>query len=223
MGTEAPMTTNFDQPTAPAAASERVPEWLETAIRRIEGDDRLDPLARRVRNVADRIAGGAGGPVLAGDWLGHALHPLLTDFPLGCWLSAGVLDLVGGKRSRPAAQRLVALGLVMVPPTVATGLVDYTGADSPPTRRVGAVHAAGNSMVALCYFGSWRARRRGRHFRGVVWGLAGGGLAVVTGYLGGHLSFGRGVGIGARGDLDTAAEPSLRSNPPLDAYTGAPV
>ena len=40
------------------------------------------------------------GPVkdaLSGTWLGHALHPLLTDLPIGTWTSAVLLDWLGGQ------------------------------------------------------------------------------------------------------------------------------
>jgi hypothetical protein len=74
-------------------------------------------------------------------------------------------------------------------------------------KRVGAVHAIGNTMVALLYYRSWRARRRGHHFSGVVLGMTGGLLAWGTGYLGGHMSFARGAGMGERG-LHPEEEPS---------------
>ena len=60
------------------------------------------------------------------------------------------------------------------------------------------MHAVGNTFVLVLYAASWRSRRRSR-IRGVMWGLAGGSLAWATGYLGGHLSFARGVGVGPRG------------------------
>jgi uncharacterized membrane protein len=178
--------------------SHQAPEPLRATVERIEANSRLDAPARRLRAIAERVNEGPRGDALRGSWLGHAVHPLLTDLPLGCWLSAGVLDIFGGKASRRAAQRLVGFGLLAVPPTVATGLAEYATVDATPTRRVGAVHAAGNGIVAMCYLSSWRARRRGRHATGVMWGLVGGILAIATGYLGGHLSFGRGIGVGER-------------------------
>lgn len=175
------------------------PRWLSDAVARIESEARLDQLAGPLARVGRSIESGPRGDLLRGTWLGHALHPLLTDFPLGCWLSAGFLDLFGGRSSRRAAQRLVGLGLLAVPPTAASGLTDWTGIRDERTRRIGVAHAVGNGIVALLYLRSWRARRRGRHARGVLWAMAGGLLAWGTGYLGGHLSFGRGAGIGERG------------------------
>lgn len=175
------------------------PRWLSGAVARIEGDARLDRFAQPLATAGKSIASGPRGDALRGTWLGHALHPLLTDLPLGCWLSAGFLDLLGGRSSRRAAQRLVGLGLLAVPPTAASGLTDWTGIRNERTRRIGVAHAFGNAIVALLYLRSWRARRRGRHVRGALWAMTGGLLALGTGYLGGHLSFGRGVGVGERG------------------------
>src|SRR3954468_12186738 len=123
----------------------------------------LDRPAALITRVARRVGSGRAGAVLRGEWLGHALHPLLTDFPLGCWLAAGLLDLFGGRSSRRAAQRLVGLGLVHGVPTAAAGLADWSQLREPRTRRVGVVHAIGNTVVATCYFRSWANRRGGRN------------------------------------------------------------
>jgi uncharacterized membrane protein len=183
----------------PVTTSTRMPLALQDAIGRIERNERLDPVAGALGRAGAPLSSGRFGPVLRGEWLGHALHPLLTDLPMGCWLSAGLLDLVGGRSSRKAAQRLVGLGLLLVPPTAAAGMADWAPVTDPRSRRVGVVHAVGNTLVALVYFRSWRARRRGHHGRGRLLGFAAGLLAWGTGYLGGHLSFARGVGQGARG------------------------
>jgi uncharacterized membrane protein len=177
----------------------RPPRWLEGALLRCERSGELDRLGGPFQTLAARLGEGQRGDVLRGTWLGHALHPLLTDFPLGCWASAGLLDLLGGRSSRRAAQRLVGLGLLFVPTTAASGLVDWSTIEQPTARRVGVVHALGNTVVAALYLASWRARRRHRHLRGVAFGMMGGILAWGTGYLGGHLSFARGVGTGPRG------------------------
>jgi len=62
-------------------------------------------------------------------------------------------------------------------------------------RRIGAVHAVANTAALLLYVGSLRARRRGRHGRGVALGLMGVGALAAGGHLGGHLSYDKGVGV----------------------------
>src|SRR4051794_28689118 len=140
------------------------------------------------------------GPVkdaLAGVPLGHAGHPLLTDVPIGTWTSAALLDLFGGKDSRPAARRLIAAGILSSLPTAASGLNDW--ADTTPAsddvRRVGAVHALANVAALGLYTASLAARRADRHARGVALGLAGMAAITVGGHLGGHLSYSKGVGV----------------------------
>src|SRR4051812_24545442 len=125
------MTSATDQPR-----TMRVPSWLAQSTRRVEQERRLDPAARFVDRAGGAIADGPAGPALRGEWLGHALHPLLTDLPLGCWAASALLDVVGGREARGASQRLIGLGLVMVPPTVAAGLVDTYGLDDSRARRV---------------------------------------------------------------------------------------
>lgn len=183
----------------PQQAMSQAGSVMTDAMERIEGDERLDQLAEAFDGVAAPFGEGAAGSALRGEWLGHALHPLLTDLPMGCWLSSGLLDLMGGRSSRKASQRLVGMGLLFTVPTVAAGLAEYPTIRDRKLRRVASAHAGGNTLVALLYLRSWVSRRRGHHFAGVLWGLAGGLGAWVTGYLGGHLSMGRRVGTGMRG------------------------
>jgi uncharacterized membrane protein len=165
-------------------------ELGQAAVGRIEDDQRLDAAidaaAGPVRALAESPAGGS----LRGEWLGHPLHPMLTDIPIGCWTSAMILDLVGGAKSRFGAQRLIGLGLVSMVPTAMAGAVDWASIDEQKSRRVGFVHAASNSVAGVLYLLSWNARRRGRHSQGVALGMAGGAVATIGGFLGGHLAFG---------------------------------
>jgi uncharacterized membrane protein len=178
-------------------ASERLEGWVQG----IEADERLDPAVNALVPLAETANRGSPGAFLRGQWLGHAFHPLMTDLPLGCWLGAGLLDLVGGRNSRPAARRLVGLGLAFTPLTVASGVADWGSIRERGVQRLGAAHAMGNTVVATTYLASWLARRRGHHGVGVGLGMTAGMLAWATGYLGGHLSFARGVGQGTRGRL----------------------
>lgn len=122
-------------------------------------------------------------------WLGHPAHPPLTDLPIGFWTSAWILDIVGGRRSAPAAQRLVGLGVLSAAPAAMTGLGDAS-ALSESRRRVASLHALCNVGATLTYAMSWNARRHDRRGRGVLLGMVGACLATVGGMIGGHLAFG---------------------------------
>ena len=160
------------------------------AARGLEHDERLDGLVEDLAPVARAVVGsGVRAAVLRGEPLGHKLHPMLTDLPLGLWMSASALDLLGGSTARPAARRLIGLGLLATGPTIAAGLADWEGSGDR-ARRVGVVHAALNGVAAGLYGMSWLARRRGRHQLGVLAALGGAGASAASGYLGGHMSFG---------------------------------
>jgi hypothetical protein len=176
------MTEGVSAGPAEAASGPRTPSPLIEAMHRIEASAALDRPADVVERLARAIVRpGATEDALTGAWLGHALHPLLTDIPLG------------GKAARPAARRLIGIGILNALPTAATGLAEWLQADQP-TRRVGIVHAQANTVGLLLYGASYRARRRGRHLRGVALGMAGGMAAIAGGYLGGHLSLARKAG-----------------------------
>lgn len=160
----------------------------------LEGADALDGVVRAVQPAVEMaFASGVRGQVLRGEWLGHAVHPTLTDLVLGTWASATVLDLVGGADSRSAAQRLLGVSLLAVGPTAWTGWAEWA-TSGERDKRVGLVHAATNAVAIGAYASSWLARRRGDHASGVRRALIGAAVASVGGYLGGHLAVARKVG-----------------------------
>ena len=168
---------------------------LENLSRRIEGLSALDPVADRVANAVSAVS---HRPVvasaLAGTPLGHPLHPLLTDLPIGSWTSAFFLDLFGGPSARPGSRSLVGIGVLTALPTAITGLADWADT-AGGTRRIGAVHAAINTTALGLYALSWSSRRRGRHGRGVVLAMLGATAATAGAYLGGHLVYRTGTGV----------------------------
>ena len=169
------------------------PPWLTEGLRGLEADARLDDLADRLSIVAGAVVDSPGrSDLLRGAWFGHAIHPMLTDFPLGAWMSASLLDLVGGRGARPASRRLIGFGLLATVPTAAAGLAEWQ-ATSGGARRVGAVHASVNGTATALYAWSWLARKN-HHASGVVLGVAGGLVATLGGYLGGHMSLVRKIG-----------------------------
>ena len=181
--------------------------WLHAAAARVGGLSAVDGVASRVgRGIRSALQPGPVRDALSGRPLGHALHPLLTDLPIGAWTSATLLDAVGGRDGDQAAQRLIAIGIASALPTAASGLLDW--ADTEPAdaevRRVGVVHAAANVTALALYSASLAARRRGARTRGRLLGLAGAGALAVGGHLGGHLSYSKAVGVDA-----TALGPTL--------------
>lgn len=186
----APPPTAGEQRQPPATA----PGTLVAALRRVESDARLDVAAHRLRTVADAVVRSpAVDHALRGTWLGHALHPLLTDFPLGAWMGASFLDLFGGSEAQRPAQRLLGFGLLASVPTAAAGLAEWRHTEGG-AERVGVVHAAVNSSATLLYGASWLARRRRAHRVAVALGVAGGVVATAGGYFGGHLTLVRKIG-----------------------------
>ncbi len=174
--------------------SHKQPSPIVAWTRRLEGTTALDAPVRAMEPAIRTVFGsGKRASVLRGDWLGHAVHPALTDVAIGTWTSATILDLVGGRDSAPAAQRLVAAGLLAAGPTAWTGWAEWLTADDRD-KRVGLVHAVTNGIAIGTYAASWSARRRGRHGAGVRRALIGAAIAGVGGYLGGHLASTRKVG-----------------------------
>ena len=158
----------------------------------------LDGPAGAVGAAARKLLpGGAVKEALAGTWLGHALHPILTDLVIGSFVSASVLDLLGGDDDGRAAERLLGVGIAAYGPTALTGVSDWSDSESgnPGVRRVGLVHAAGNAVALSLYTASLAARRSGDQGRGKLLALAGAGAMGAAGYLGGHLSYAQGVGV----------------------------
>jgi nitrite reductase/ring-hydroxylating ferredoxin subunit len=134
--------------------------------------------------------------VLSGTWLGHALHPVMTDVVIGTFLSTTLLDVFGGDEDGRAGGRLIGIGIAAYAPTALTGVNDW--ADTEPVddgiRRAGLIHAASNSTALALYVGSLSARRRGRRGRARVFSVGGATALMAAGLLGGHLSFTKGVG-----------------------------
>jgi nitrite reductase/ring-hydroxylating ferredoxin subunit len=168
---------------------------LRALVDRVGADDRIDRVAEPLSSVAQKLTVRDDvKSFLSGTWLGHRLHPLLTDIPIGAWTSASLLDVFGGRAGRRAARRLVGVGIVASLPTAATGLSDWNDTYGE-TKRVGVLHAASNITALTFQIASWRARGRGHHLRGMLFSGLGGGAMVVGGYLGGHLVFAQRVGV----------------------------
>src|SRR4051794_25666296 len=134
---------------------------LSSVIHSIGRMKALDAPAKTVSGWTDALTRATWVKnLLSGSWLGHQLHPVLTDLPIGAWGAAVALDLTGGKQGADAAQRLVGLGIIPSAPAALSGASDWSstrGAD----KRVGFVHALMNATASTLQTASWLARRGG--------------------------------------------------------------
>jgi nitrite reductase/ring-hydroxylating ferredoxin subunit/uncharacterized membrane protein len=168
----------------------RVREMAERVAEIEPLDGLADPIGK---GVSQALPQGMVKDLVSGTWLGHPVHPMLTDVVVGSWVGAAFLDLLG-RRGRSGADALVGLGILAAVPTALTGLSDWADTTGEP-RRIGLMHGLGNVAALSLYVSSWKARRRGRRGRGVVLSMLGAATATLTQYLGGHLVFERGIGV----------------------------
>lgn len=182
--TQNPAESPADHPAERMPLPARVVRFVENS-----------PLSRVVDHVLTTVTGPfvpSDQSPFRSDVLGHRLHPVLTDLPLGCWTSASLVDALGGKAGRSAATRLIAVGLLAAGPTAYAGLADWSRLRGPE-RRLGAVHAIGNDVAILLFASSFLARARGQHWRGVRLALLGNVATAAAGHLGGVLALQRGT------------------------------
>ena len=158
---------------------------------RLEQASVLDGVSDRLQGVVQAaIKPRRLRDLLHGTWLGHPLHPVLVQLPVGAFFSAAILDVVPGQEK--AATTLIAVGTIGAAPAIAASLNDWSVL-SKDQRRVGLVHAAANTVALGFYAGSLAARVSGRRGLGKILGYAGLSIAGAGAYLGGHLSYEQGA------------------------------
>jgi nitrite reductase/ring-hydroxylating ferredoxin subunit/uncharacterized membrane protein len=185
-----------------AGAMNQVRQVGETAIEAVERQHWLDAIGNRLQKAV-RAAFEAGGEsgrrvrdFLHGTWLGHPLHPVLTDVPIGAWTSALVLDAMATERNQlsRAADAAIGIGLVGAAGAAVTGLTDWQHT-ADEDRRVGLTHGLLNSGAMALYITALTLRRgRSRDLGRIVAG-AGFLVAITAAYLGGHLVYKKRLGV----------------------------
>ena len=188
-----------------------------TAVQRLEQNPSLDRLRSFYGLIAAPLDRWSGSDLLRSGVIGHALHPLLTDLPLGFWTAATALDLRGRPEDRAASRWLVGAGLAASGPTALTGVAEWAPLGRE-NQRVGALHGVLNGAAVTLYLASYVARSRRRHTLGVATALAGAALTGASGYLGGHLTTARKVGSRNQAFARDAVGP-----PDADSVTERPV
>src|SRR5712692_6271156 len=102
----------------------------------VESQTWLDKLAAPLQSWLLKLFGQPGQPnrkikdLLNGTWLGHSLHPVLTDVPLGAWSSTLVLDMAWlGNEDEGVARSSdisLALGILGATGAALTGVTDWS-------------------------------------------------------------------------------------------------
>jgi nitrite reductase/ring-hydroxylating ferredoxin subunit/uncharacterized membrane protein len=157
-----------------------------------------EPLSKAVRRAYD-----AAGPVgqqaknaLHGVWLGHPLHPVFTDVPLGAWTTALALDAVsnGDAGMRRAATFAMGVGLAGALGAAVTGLTDWSETDGR-SRRAGLIHGLLNLTATALFATAFVLRKKDAHEGGRTYAWAGYTVALGAAYLGGDLVYGQRIGV----------------------------
>ena len=115
--------------------------------------------------------------LLHGTWLGHPLHPMLTDVPIGALIIATILDVVG---QPDAAAWAIGVGIVSMLGAALAGYADYLDLEGTG-KRVGSLHST-SMLVALVFYvislgarvGWWPLFQGGEEWTAII------GLLFVT-------------------------------------------
>jgi nitrite reductase/ring-hydroxylating ferredoxin subunit len=173
-------------------------------------DKAIEPARRAVQGA---LKPQAFKDLLHGTWLGHPLHPVLVQVPVGSWVSAGLLDAI--PPLRPAATVLIGAGVAAAVPASLAGAADWSEQEVG-VRRLGALHAVANTAALGLYIGSLAARRRGRGTLGRVLSYAGLGIAGGSAAIGGHMSYAQSSGASHAATAARALSSDWMDLGPLD-------
>jgi len=174
------------------------------AIMKLTDQPALDAIAEPLRDAVHRVydsagpAGRAAKNALHGVWLGHPLHPVFTDIPIGAWTTGLVLDAAaasnGNAAMADAADMAIAVGLAGAVASAVTGLTDWSETDGR-SRRTGLVHGLMNLTATTLYAAAYALRRTGSRTAGQRCAVAGYSVALGAAYLGGDLVYGERIGV----------------------------
>ena len=128
-----------------------------------------------------------------GSWLGHPVHPVVTDVVIGGATVIAVFDvatLVLGAQGLETAS-LVGVGIVALAAIGAstTGLTDFKDTHTGDERNVAVLHGLINLAATLAYVVSFFLRLGGSNGLGIGLSLIGVLILTIGGFIGGHLVF----------------------------------
>jgi len=189
-----------------------------TVDRYVERQGWLEPVGDFEQRVVGGSYGALGGAgrflknAAHGTWpLGHPLHPAVVAVPLGAWTAGVVADyaaLVSHSVPTQAGDFALIVGLLGALLGVVTGLTDHHETYGLE-RRLASLHSLvmtlGTALFVVSLLLRWFG---GPGMHALAVGLATAGLlvALVGGYLGGHLSFGFGTAVNRNAFVEPVTE-----------------
>ena len=149
--------------------------------------------------VSEAVYRGLGSPgkllqdFLNGSWLGHSLHPVLTDVVVGGATMVIFLDILriffGVDALEDATSWTLGLTVVAGVGTILTGLTDFKDTATGDERNVAGMHGLINIIAVIVFFISLLQRLGGAHDAAFWVSLAAYLIISVGAYIGGHVVF----------------------------------
>jgi uncharacterized membrane protein len=135
--------------------------------------------------------------------MGHPLHLMLVNYPLGLLITAAVFDIVrlitGNGYWSGVAFWMITAGILGGLMAAVVGAIDWTGIPRDTrAKRVGIIHGTGNVVILAIFIVSWLLRVHAQDNPpaiAYVLSFLGAAMLSVTGWLGGELTGRYGVGI----------------------------
>lgn len=140
---------------------------------------------------------------LSGTWLGHPLHPVITDVPIGSWLLAALFDIVwlvspsSNAWAARGAEVLVIVGVAGALGAIVTGSSDWSDTYGRE-RTIGLIHGSLMILAAILYAVSFGLRYTvgsGESVSGAVLGFVGAAVFTLGAFYGGEMVFTLGTNV----------------------------
>lgn len=205
-------------------------KWLDDI------SDKLQPLINDTFSSGGEV-GKIAKDFLNGVWLGHPLHPVITDVPVGAWTMTQLLDLISLMRGDDpgldaAADITLGAGIVAALGAAVTGLADWSDVGGSH-RRMGLAHALINVGGLTLNVASLALRMGGKKNRGLARSLSAGGYLfnAAAAYVAGELVYNLGQAVnrdawvdGPNKFTDVASLEELREGEMVKVdYDGRPI
>jgi nitrite reductase/ring-hydroxylating ferredoxin subunit/uncharacterized membrane protein len=168
----------------------------------------LDQSASKLHSLVKPLFG-ADGPAgvkdfLYGTWLGHPLHPMMTDVSLSGWTMSMVFDLLGEENASDIALKVGTVSAVGTAVTGAAQWFDVQNLEEP--KRIGALHAMLNTAALGFYIASIVLREQDKRDAGLATAWTGHAISMTSAWIGGHLSYVLGIGVSRNAFTEAATE-----------------